>query len=109
MTASTTVWLYLGASAILAAWVIMRFPSWRPRSLRWAFMLFLAGQVVPSLGLVALERILLLHDGVQLGLPLVILPTFFVLWLTVGWLFWAIVDQFGEPRSGQPRRKPAAR
>lgn len=74
-----------------------------------ALVLFLAGQVVPSLGLIALERMLLLDDGVQLGLPLVILPTFFVLWLTAGWLLWAIVDQFGEPRGGQPRRKPVAR
>ena len=109
MTPSTAVWLYLGASAILAAWVIVRCPSWRPRSLRWAFLLFLAGQVVPSLGVVALERVLLLRDGVQLALPLVVLPTFFVLWLAVGWLFWAIVDELGEPRGGQRRRKPAAR
>ena len=65
--------------------------------------------VVASLGLVALERLLLLHDGVQLGLPLVVLPTFFVLWLTAGWLLWAIVEQLGEPRGGQPRRKPLAR
>ena len=109
MTASSAVWLYLGASAILAAWVIARFPSLRPRSLGWALLLFLAGQVVPPLGLAALDRVLLLHDGVQLGLPLVILPTFFVLWLTVGWLLWAIVEQFGEPRGGQPSRKPVAR
>ena len=74
-----------------------------------ALVLFLAGQVAPSLGLIALERMLLLDDGVQLGLPLVILPTFFVLWLTAGWLLWAIVEQLGEPRGGQPRRKPVAR
>lgn len=96
MTTATTVWLYLAAAGILAAWVMARFPSVRPRSLINAFALFVAGQLTPLLGLLILPVVL--GVGMQLALLTVILPSFFVPALTLGWLLWAIVDSVRAPR-----------
>jgi hypothetical protein len=45
-----------------------------------------------------------LPHGSQLALPVVVLPVFLVLWLTLAWLLWAIVDTVGRPRGGHPVR-----
>lgn len=96
MTAATTVWLYLAAAAILAAWTMLRFPDVRPRSLIGASAAFVGGQLTPSLGLLLLP--LALRDGVEVALTAVILPCFFIAWLTLGWLLRAIVDSIRAPR-----------
>lgn len=98
MTTATAVWLYLIGAAILASWAMVRFPNSRPRSLVGAFALFIAGQLIPLLGLIVLPSVLQLAGGVRVALPVVVLPSFFVPWLTLGWLLWAIVDSIRAPR-----------
>jgi hypothetical protein len=109
VTPATVVWLYLAASAILAAWSMLRAPNVRPRSVRVALTCFAAGQLGPLLGLLVLPSVVRLTGGAQLALPLVVLPSFFVVWLTIGWLLWAILDGVGPPRGGHPVRKRTAR
>jgi hypothetical protein len=109
MTPVAAVWAYLVVSAVLAVWVLARFPDRRPKSIPAALGVFLVGQLVPNLGLVVLPSLLRLPNGLQLALPLVVLPAFLALWLTLGWLLWAIVGAAGGPRGGHPVRKGVAR
>ena len=110
MTPVAAIWVYLVVSAVLAAWLLLRFPSHRPRSVVWALVVFAAGQIVANFGLVLLPGVMRLPHGSQLALPAVILPVFLVLWLTLAWLLWAIVDTVGRPRGGHPvHRKHLAR
>jgi hypothetical protein len=98
MTTATIVWLYLAAAGILACWVMLRFPTVRPRSIPGACALFVAGQVAPLLGLLALPVVLAAANGVRLALVMVVLPSFFVASLTLGWFLWAVVDSVRAPR-----------
>lgn len=96
MTTGTAVWVYLIAAAILAAWALARFPDAGPRAVPVALGLFLGGQLAPYAGLLVLPPVLRLADGAQLALPLVVLPCFFVAWLTIGWLVRAILESAGR-------------
>jgi hypothetical protein len=110
VTPVATIWVYLVVSAALSAWLLVRFPSRRPKSVVWALVAFAAGQIVANIGLVLLPAVMRLPHGSQLALPAVILPVFLVLWLTLAWLLWAIVDTVGRPRGGHPvHRKHLAR
>lgn len=109
MTPVAAIWVYLVVSAGLAAWLLVRFPSRRPTSVVWALVFFAAGQLVANFGLVLLPPVLRLPHGSQLALPVVVLPVFLVLWLTLAWLLWAIVDMVGRPGGGHPVRKDLAR
>ncbi len=92
----------LGAAALIALWVIVRFPRLGPRSLLWAMAGFIAGQVAPSIGLVAVEPVLRFPHGLILALVGVVLPVFCVMFLTAGWLFRAVLARLGGPRGGHP-------
>jgi hypothetical protein len=70
---------------------------------------FLAAQIVPNLGLAALPDVLLLPHGPQLALGAVVLPAFFLVWLTLGWLLLAVNDAVGGPRGGHRTRQDRAR
>ena len=99
------VWVCLAAAALLATWLIARFPDRRPKSVGNAILLFLAGQVAPNLGLVLLPFALRVgQQGAPLAFAAVVLPAFFVLWLTSGWLLLAINDAVGGQRGRAVRR-----
>jgi hypothetical protein len=100
MSMGTLVWVCLVAAAVLAGWVIVRFPSKRPKSVSSAIVLLLAGQLAPNVGLLLLPVTLRLSRGPQFAFAAVVLPAFFVLWLTSGWLLLAV----GDSRRGLSRR-----
>jgi hypothetical protein len=104
MSLATLVWVCLVAAGVLATWVIVRFPDRRPKSFGTAMLLFLGGQVGPTAGLVLLPAALRVEHGTQFAFAAVVLPAFFVLWLTSGWLLLAIGDVVGGERGPVARR-----
>jgi hypothetical protein len=96
MSMSALVWVFVAAAALLAVWAIARFPERRPKSLVTAFVLFLGAQIAPILGLVLLPTVLRLGNGPQLALTFVVLPAFFILCVTSGWLLLAVGDAAGR-------------
>jgi hypothetical protein len=96
----------LSAAAVLALWVTVRYTSLGPRSIRWAALAFLAGQCAPSLGLWVLPDVVPLPWGPQLALLVVVLPVFFVMFVTVAWLMRACANSIGGPRGGHRIRVP---
>ena len=107
MTSLAIVSIALVAAALLALWVVIRFPTLGPESLTWAILGFLAGQCAPSLGLTILMRVLHLPHGVELAVVGVVVPAFFAMFLTAAWLFSAIIAKIS--RSGHPIRGRFAR
>ncbi|HET7137500.1 MAG TPA: hypothetical protein VFI04_04035 [Gaiellaceae bacterium] len=106
MTVGTFLVLDLAAAAVLALWVTVRYASFGPRSIRWAALGFLVGQCAPTLGLWVLPDVVRLTWGPQLALLGVILPVFFVMFLTVAWLMRACANSIGGPRGGHRVRLP---
>jgi hypothetical protein len=104
----TLFWLFIAGAGALAVWVLTRFPERRPKTLHWALLAFLAAQVVPNLGLAVLPAVLRLPYGPQVVLLAVVLPVFFALFVTVGWLVRAGIDAVGGPRGGHPVRSVRA-
>lgn len=92
--------LDVAAAAVLALWVAVRHPTLGPRSVGRAVIAFLLGQCMPSLGLWALPGVVTLPWGKQLALLGVVLPVFFVMFLTIAWLMRACADSIGGPRGG---------
>jgi hypothetical protein len=110
MSLTMLVWVCLAAAAVLATWLIVRFPDRRPTSVGNAILFFLAGQIAPNLGLFLLPFALRVGHGAPLAFAAVVLPAFFVLWLTSGWLLLAISDAVGGPRGRavrHPRHDPS--
>ena len=104
MSLATLVWVCLVAAGVLATWVIVRFPARRPTSVSNALLLFLVGQVAPTAGLALLPAALRVEHGAPFAFAAVVLPAFFVLWLTSGWLLLAISDVVGGQRGRVVRR-----
>jgi hypothetical protein len=103
------MWLELVAAAILVAWVMLRYPRLGPHSITRAIACFaVAGAAAPKLGLLALPLALRLPYGVQVAFLGVILPVFFVMFLTIGWLIRACFDALGGPRGGHRVRGTAS-
>lgn len=94
------MWVSLLASALLALWVLVRFPDLRPKSVFTAIVVFLAAQLVPNIGLALMPAVMRLPHGPQLALIGIVLPAFFLLWLTLAWLLRAVGDGIGGPRGG---------
>lgn len=106
MTVEVFLVLDLAAAAVLALWVTVRYANLGPRSVRWAALGFLVGQCVPSLGLWVLPDVVGLPWGPQLALLGVVLPVFFVMFLTIAWLLRACASSIGGPRGGHRIRMP---
>jgi hypothetical protein len=96
----------LTAAALLAVWVTLRYATLGPRTVRWAIVAFLAGQCMPTLGLWVLPGVVALPWGPQLALLVVVLPVFFVMFVTVAWLMRACAGSVGGPRGGHRIRVP---
>jgi hypothetical protein len=98
--------LDLTAAAVLALWVTVRYANLGPRTVRWAVLGFLAGQCAPGVGLWLLPAVVMLPWGPQLALLCVVMPAFFVMFLTIAWLLRACASSIGGPRGGHPVREP---
>ena len=96
----------LTAAAALAVWATVRYATFGPRTVRWAIVAFFAGQCMPTLGLWVLPDVVALPWGPQLALLVVVLPVFFVMFVTVAWLMRACAGAVGGPRGGHRIRVP---
>lgn len=108
MTISGFLWVDLVTAAVLVAWVIVRYPNLGPRSITWAVVCVLLGATAPKIALAALPLVLRLPHGLQIALLGVVLPVFFVMFLTMGWLIRACAGALGGPRGGHRVRSAAA-
>jgi len=99
---SLTALLYadVAGSGLLAAWMIVRFPRHRPTSILRAMLLLvcalLCAQIVPPF-IPALMRV---SEGYYLVLVGCVLPVFFSMFLTSGWLLLAILSSGGSAGGG---------
>lgn len=109
MSGVTLISVDVVAAAALALWVLVRFPRLGPRSLLWAFAAFLAGQWAPSVGVLFLMPVLRLPHGLELATVTVVLPAFFAWFLTLAWLFRAIISRLGGGGGGHRVRGRLAR
>jgi hypothetical protein len=99
VTVGGFLWLELVAALMLAAWVMVRYPNFGPRSIGWAIVCALAGATVPRIGLTVLPLVLRLPNGVELALLGVVLPVFAVMFLATGWLMRALARSLGGGRA----------
>jgi hypothetical protein len=97
----TFIWVDLAAAVALSLWLTARHPQLGPRSLRWATIAFLLGQLLAGVAGQVVAPVVQLRDGVQLALLVVILPALFGMVLSSLWLVRAAVDAIGGP---VPRR-----
>jgi hypothetical protein len=105
VTVSEFLYVELIAAVVLAAWLLVRYPHFGPRSIGWALLACLGGLAAPKIGLTVLPLVLRLPLGPQLALFAVVLPVFTVMFLTVGWLMRAFGSALGGgPRGGHPIR-----
>lgn len=109
MTVGAFLWLDLFAAAALAVWVLVCLPRLGPRTVGWAIVAFIAGQCAPSLGLEVLGSVVRLPHGPQLALVLVVLPVFFVMFVTIAWLMRACIGTIGGGGGGHRARRHVAR
>jgi hypothetical protein len=100
MNGTALISLDVMAAALLALWVLVRYPGLGPRSLVWAMAAFVMGQFAPFLGVRILLPVLRLPHGLVLATVGVVLPVFFAWFLTVAWLFRAILAHLGGPGGG---------
>jgi hypothetical protein len=108
--------LHLGATAVLSAdlvagaalafWTLVRFPDFRPRSLVGILAAFVAAQVVASFAPLLIRRAIELDHGVVVSLVGIVLPIFFLLFLTGAWLLRALVELIGGGGGGHGIRQP---
>ena len=109
MTGVTLITLDVVAAAALALWVLVRFPKLGPKSIVWAMAAFLVGQFVPNLGVRLVMPVLQLPHGLELATVTVVLPSFFAWFLTLAWLFRAIIGRLGGGGGGHRIRARLAR
>lgn len=106
MTVGGLLWAELGAAALLAAWVMVRYPNFGPRSILSAVSCAIAGAAAPRVGLAVLPLVLRLPGGFELALFGVVLPVFAAMLLAVGWLMRAFIG-LGGPGDGHRVRDTA--
>ena len=93
------------AAALLAAWAVVRLAAHRPKSLTSALGLVAAALVVAQCTLQFIPRLMTVGGGQYIVQFACVLPIFFSLFATMGWLLYAILDRFDDSNDGE-RRKP---
>jgi hypothetical protein len=86
------LYLELACACALAAWVILRHPAFGPRSLTAAFGLVVLALALGDVAPFALRVLVSLPCGIYLALLGCVLPVFFAMCLTTGWLMRALLD-----------------
>jgi hypothetical protein len=99
---SVTVFMsaLLVASAVLALWVVARYPRLGPKSIRSAFVVVGAAFGVLQLATVAVGPLLALPHGAYLALFGCALPSFFAGFLVAAWLMRALAGALGGSGGG---------
>jgi hypothetical protein len=98
----------LVAAAMLALWVVVRFPRRGPQSVRGAGMLVGLALVAVQLAPAGLQLAGHLPFGVYAGLFGCVLPSFFGVFLSGAWLMRVLASAFGGSGGGGGHRVPIA-
>ena len=97
----------LVAGAVLALWVVARYPRLGPKSLRSALAVVGAAFLVLQLSTFGVTPLLALPHGVYLTLFGCVLPTFFAGFLAAAWLLRVLAGALGSSGGGGGHRAPA--
>jgi hypothetical protein len=99
----------LVASAVLALWVVARYPRFGPKSLRSALMVVGAAFALLQLSSLSVAPLLGLPNGVYLTLFGCVLPSFFVCFLAAAWLMRVVAGALGGSGGGGGGHRVPAR
>jgi hypothetical protein len=106
ISAATFLSLELVAAAVLALWVIVRFPTFGPQSLRTAAVVSVFALVFLRLASVAAVLIVGLPYGAYAALFGCALPAFFAAFLAAAWLLRVLAGALGGSGGGGGHRVP---
>lgn len=90
----------LVASALLAIWVVARYPRLGPKSIRSAFVVVGAAYGVLQLASLAVGPLLALPHGAYVALFGCVLPSFFTGFLAAAWLMRILAGALGGSGGG---------
>jgi hypothetical protein len=90
----------LVAGAVLALWVVARFPHFGPKSLRSALAVVGGAFVVLQLSTVGATPLLGLPHGAYVTLFACVLPSFFAVFLAAAWLMRILAGSLGGSGGG---------
>jgi hypothetical protein len=97
----------LVAAAVLALWVVARYPRLGPKSLRSALVLVGVAFAVLELSTFGVGPLLALPHGAYLTLFGCVLPSFFAAFLAAAWLLRVLAGALGGSDGGGGHRVPA--
>jgi hypothetical protein len=97
-----SVYLYteMIAAAVLALWVVTRWPQLGPKSIVAAFGAVLVALVLGDLASIAVSAAVALPYGIYAALLGCILPTFFSIFLAGAWLLRSLLRAIGGGSGG---------
>jgi len=95
------------AAAVLAMWVIVRFPKAGPKTLRSAVIVLAGGFLLVQFLPVGVDLTLRLPHGAYAALFGCALPCFFALFLSAGWTLRLLAEALGGSNRGGGHREPA--
>lgn len=96
----------LVAAAVLALWVVARYPGFGPKSLRSALAAVGVAFVVLRAGSFGATPLMGLPHGVYVTLFACVLPSFFATFLAAAWLMRVFAGQLGGSGGGGGHRAP---
>jgi hypothetical protein len=102
------LWGELVAAAVLALWVIVRFPKLGPKTLRTAAVALASAFVLMQLLPFGLELTVRLPHGAYAALFGCALPCFFGVFLAAGWTLRVLANAFGGSNGGGGTHVPAS-
>jgi hypothetical protein len=97
----------LVGSALLALWVVARYPGFGPKSLRSAVGVAVIALGVMQVAPLGLGPIIRLPHGTYAALFGCVLPSFFATFLAAAWLMRVFAGQLGGSGGGGGHRVPA--
>lgn len=97
----------LVGAAVLALWVVARYPRLGPKSLRSAIVLVIAAFTLMRLVTLGQSSLVELPHGAYVLLFGSVLPSFFLAFLATGWLMRLLAAAFGGSGGGGGHRVPA--
>jgi len=109
ISVSVFVCAVLVAAAVLALWVVARYPRLGPKSLRSALIVVGAAFALLQLSSLSVAPLLGLPNGVYLTLFGCVLPSFFACFLAAAWLMRVVAAALGGSGGGGGGHRVPAR
>lgn len=104
ISASMFLCAELVAAAVLALWVVARYPRLGPKSMKSALVVVFGGFAVLQLSTVGQVPLMALPHGAYVFLFGALLPGFFAAFLATAWLMRVLADAFGGAGGGGGHR-----